>query len=41
MLKIGLHKDCWLNPSSPYDNVDGYCDKLKKLMEYYIKWQYE
>jgi hypothetical protein len=34
---VRLHKDCWLNPSIPCENSDGYCDEFKKLVESYIK----
>ena len=34
---IRVHKDCWLNPSTPFENADGYSKDLKKLIENYIK----
>ena len=34
---VRLHKDCWQNPSIPFENTDGYCDEFKKLVESYLK----
>jgi hypothetical protein len=34
---VRLHKDCWQNPSVPYENADSYETKFKKIIENYIK----
>lgn len=34
---IRIHKDCWLNPSVPFENADGYCSEFKSLIEKYLK----
>jgi hypothetical protein len=34
---IRTHKDCWLYPSMPFENTDGYSDNFKKLIESYLK----
>lgn len=34
---IRVHKDCWLNPSTPFENTDSYSKEFKKLIENYIK----
>jgi hypothetical protein len=34
---IRVHKDCWLHPSMPFENADGYCAEFKSLIEQYLK----
>lgn len=34
---IRVHKDCWNNPSTPYENSDGYCEKFKTLVDTFLK----
>ncbi len=34
---VRIHKDCWQNPSIPFENNDGYCESFKKLVESYLK----
>ena len=34
---IRVHKDCWHNPSSPYENADGYSKKLKNTLSNFLK----
>jgi hypothetical protein len=34
---IRIHKDCWQNPSIPFENTDSYSLKFKKLLELYLK----
>lgn len=33
---IRIHKECWTNPSTPFENADGYNAKFKKLIETYL-----
>ena len=34
---IRVHKQCWINPSSPYENADGYSKELKKLLTHFLQ----
>ena len=34
---IRLHKDYWLSPSSSYENIDGYDEKFRSLINFYLK----
>jgi len=34
---IRTHKQCWENPSTPFENVDSYDEQFKKLIEKYLK----
>jgi hypothetical protein len=34
---IRLHKDYWLNPTSSYENIDGYDPKFRELITTYLK----
>jgi hypothetical protein len=34
---IRVHQQCWENPSTPYENADGYSDKFKKFINQYLK----
>lgn len=34
---IRVHKQCWENPSTPFENVDGYDKRFKELVEKYLK----
>jgi hypothetical protein len=34
---IRIHKDCWENPSLPFENADGYCAEFKSLIDKYLK----
>lgn len=34
---IRVHKQCWLNPSIPYENSDGYSKDLKKLISQFLQ----
>lgn len=34
---IRIHKDCWENPSLPFENADGYCTEFKSLIGKYLK----
>jgi hypothetical protein len=34
---IRVHKDCWNNPTIPYENADGYSKEFKKLIEKFLK----
>ena len=34
---IRVHKDCWTNPSTPFENTDGYSKKLKNLINDFLK----
>lgn len=33
---IRVHKQCWENPSAPFENADGYPEKLKALLTKYL-----
>lgn len=33
---IRVHKQCWENPSTPYENADGYPEKLKSFLNKYL-----
>jgi hypothetical protein len=33
---VRLHKDCWVNPSLPFENSDGYKNKFKKIIDNYL-----
>ncbi len=34
---IRVHKDCWNNPSTPYENADGYSNELKSLITRFLQ----
>lgn len=34
---IRVHKDCWSNPSTPYENADGYSKELKNLIKHFLQ----
>lgn len=34
---IRVHKDCWLNPSTPFENADGYSKEFKTFIKAYLK----
>lgn len=34
---IRLHKQCWENPSTPFENADGYSKEFKKFINAYLK----
>jgi hypothetical protein len=34
---IRVHKQCWLNPSTPYENADGYSKEFKKLLDHFLQ----
>lgn len=34
---IRVHKDCWNNPATPYENSDGYSKELKKLITHFLQ----
>jgi hypothetical protein len=34
---IRVHKQCWTNPLTPYENADGYTKELKKLFTHYLQ----
>ena len=34
---IRVHKECWENPSTPFENADGYSKEFKKFIEAYLK----
>ncbi|MCZ2247170.1 MAG: hypothetical protein LC111_00220 [Bacteroidia bacterium] len=34
---IRVHKQCWSNPSTPYENSDGYSKELKKLLTHFLQ----
>jgi hypothetical protein len=34
---IRVHKQCWENPSTPFENADGYSKEFKKLINNYLK----
>jgi hypothetical protein len=34
---VRIHKDCWNNPSTPFENSDGYSKEFKKLMQEYLR----
>lgn len=34
---IRVHKQCWENPSTPFENIDGYDSNFKELVEKYLK----
>lgn len=33
---IRIHKQCWENPSLPFENADGYNEEFKSLMKKYL-----
>jgi hypothetical protein len=33
---VRLHKDCWKNPTIPFENSDGYKNKFKKIVDNYL-----
>lgn len=33
---IRIHKECWNNPSTPFENIDGYNNKFKKFIKVYL-----
>jgi hypothetical protein len=34
---IKVHKDIWNNPSTPYENADGYSQELKTLIQHFLQ----
>jgi hypothetical protein len=34
---IRVHKQCWLNPSTPFENTDSYSTAFKTFIEAYLK----
>lgn len=34
---IRLHKEYWINPTNSYENIDGYDEKFRELINSYIK----
>lgn len=34
---IRVHKQCWENPSTPFENIDSYDKEFKELIENYLK----
>lgn len=34
---VRLHKEYWLNPTSSYENIDGYDKRFRELINSYIK----
>lgn len=34
---IRVHKQCWLNPSTPFENTDSYSSEFKIFIEAYLK----
>lgn len=34
---IRVHRQCWINPSIPYENADGYSKELKKLLTHFLQ----
>jgi hypothetical protein len=33
---IRVHQQCWQNPSTPYENADGYSSEFKKFINTYL-----
>lgn len=34
---IRLHSQCWKNPSTPFENADGYSERFKAFIDTYLK----